>query len=224
MKTGRSLFRASLLVLFLIPIAAEAGGFEDFQVLNIRSGSDFHQTDTSVTTATAFVGDDTLNVGNKSRQLDFNHQIAIEISLHSVGTPPTANEYSVQWFFVAKDVNTKNRWVFDSGTKTIPTGNMTVDIASQNLAEHRETDSSASLAGGAIATINSGATNLSAIPVSTSSSSFKSGDKIEGWIVRLKHGNQIEKVDASLSELKDLAEQNPNILDKIAANSAAPNQ
>lgn len=172
-------------------------GMADISVENVLSAGDFHRTDTSNTIMVISTGDADQGIGSSSRKIDFNHQCAIEVQFRNAGEAATPGEYMLEWFFVGKDVKTKERWVFDAGSRRLDGTEDNIDIASKVLKEHREHNSSTSLAG---AVIEGNA------PTQTSSRKFKTGDKIEGWIVRLRRGGVIIKTDASLSELRDLAQ------------------
>jgi len=198
-------FLGLISVVLALSYRAQAG-FPDITVENIKSASGLHQSGSSTIVATAYTVPDpdsgytpqSVDLGTTTRKLDFSHQAVIEITFRLVGASPKPLSYTVEWFFIAEDKNTREEWVFDYGSKPITSIEQIFDVASLPVAEHRRTSVSTSLAG--TQTDYNGN-----IPVSTSTTHSASGAKIEGWIVRLRENGKVIKDEASLSELKDAA-------------------
>lgn len=197
-------------LLCVFPLAARAG-FADISVENIRSSGGFHHRNISDVAATAYTDTDSVNLGTEGRRFDFAHQCAIEITFREVGAVPRPGEYKVEWFFFSKGVNDQSRTVFDSGSEPVVRGDQIIDASSRSVGERREVHTTTSLAG-------TEADQMGNVPVTVSTSRSRSGEKIEGWVVRLRQNGNVVRTLASLSELKDLAQspEGHKILDTLS--------
>lgn len=133
---------------------------------------------------------------------DIKRTVGIAIELIPFTKPKDG--FEVQWFFVAKTLDTKIRWVYDAGWKHAGSQGVKFEIYSHPLAakESRYMDF-------AIEYTRNGSYVLG-VPTDTAA-----GSRMAGWIVRVKTGGKIVRMEASPDELKDLAEKYPGKLDDL---------
>jgi hypothetical protein len=108
---------------------------------------------------------------------EYNRCVGIEIEARNMGA--AQDEFKIQWFFIAKDVKTGKLRVFDYGKQIVilgPGGIATAAVASKPLAAK---DTTYVLAG----------------------RRYLSGDKLDGYIVLVKAGDQIIAQEASAPHL-----------------------
>jgi hypothetical protein len=203
------------------PFSLSAGTFFDFFVKNIRSSGDFRKVDSTYGTAipTHAAEGSSSGAGVSIHDIDFAHQLSVEISFRAVGGTFKPGEYTVEWFFLAKEINSKSRWVFQNGSIRISGAGNVFDVISKILPERRVDESIYTFTSSSSGT-EFGKTVETTVDVSGSSTKYKAGSKIEGWVVRIKEGGKVVRIEASLSELKNLALKSAGKFDAMAKSPA----
>lgn len=144
-----------------------------------------------------------------SQLKDTNRSVRLSIKLGKLGLPKEG--IHLEWFFIAKELSTKTRWVFDAGSRHSTSYiDMEVECAPLHARESKFQHYALEVLGDRLL-------------VTTTRSTVISGSKIEGWIVRVKnHEGRILETEASLSELEDFAKKNPKRLDELLSAQTKP--
>lgn len=136
---------------------------------------------------------------------DIDRTALIEIKMTPFSVPKEG--FDLEWFFVAKTVTGRERWIFDAGMRHSPSGREKLTVQSGPV--QAQSDRRIDFALRPLRTEEG--TALAYTSVITDSSS---GSRYEGWVVRIKSRGEVLRIEASLSELKALALENPLIFDK----------
>ena len=136
---------------------------------------------------------------------DIDRTCAIEIKMTPFSVPKEG--FDLEWFFVAKTVTGRDRWIFDAGMRHSPSGREEIRVQSASV--QAQADRRIDLTLRPLRTEEGTALGYTSVITDTSS-----GSRYEGWVVRVKSGGEVLRIEASLAELKALALENPLIFDK----------
>jgi hypothetical protein len=194
-----------------VPDAHSRGDFFTLTVTNVRSAKEIQRDNQTYGDAIPTYSDDadTSGSGGSIHDIDFTHQTGIKIEFQTLGPAPDPKEFTVEWFFVGKDANTKRRWIYDDGEVPLSGWGSTI-VVSKPLDETRINESQYAFKTEPLDE------DTDLLTVNESRTKHKSGDETEGWIVRVRDWGQIIRVDASLWELKTQAARPKDQLDAIA--------
>lgn len=98
---------------------------------------------------------------------------------------PSPGDFDVEWYFFGKPANGSGRFLYDKGSKRVtlaPNAFEKVPIESKELSNHTVRDYYAY------------------------SYTYSSGDKADGWIIRVKVGDDVVRVKGSTALLEQLAQ------------------
>jgi len=129
--------------------------------------------------------------GSTSRTKAVSRELGITVRNMS-GTLPA--EFEVEWYFFGKPAQGSRRFIYDKGSKRLSLKPGTFDkflVTSKELSNYR---------------YNSAVSNRT----------YHSGEKAEGWIVRVKSGDEVVRVKASSPQLEQI-EKNPPEFQKYVA-------
>lgn len=143
---------------------------------------------------------------------------AVKVVLRSFSKPKAP--FEVQCFFSAKDPENK-RYIFDVKKTTSSETFDEMEFFSRELFGGSETvDRSTRTVNGVQSLPYGGAASTTySVPVFLTTT--VTGSDFEGWIVRVISAGKVVRSDASLQELKTLAERTPEVFDKVAAEMKA---
>lgn len=131
--------------------------------------------------------------GSNSR--DFTRTLTLSVFVKGMGKTAPA---TLEWYFIAKDLESKTSYVFDSGMSdiTLDSAKPTeIDITSKELA--------------------SSVQNYVAL-----GEKVQSGSKIDGYIVRVVAGDKVLTVDASSRQL-EITGKNPAKMSQLVSSSGS---
>ena len=145
---------------------------------------------------------------SKDADGSFNKQTDRSVALNINMTPlkDAKGGYDIEWFFLLKPIGRKGSSIFDAGSKHSEKGAAKFPVSSKPIQEMNSRSKAYS-----VETIG----DSSAMVITTTDTT--SGSKFSGWVVRVKTGGEVVRVEASLSELKELATRNPELFDKALA-------
>jgi hypothetical protein len=144
---------------------------------------------------------------------DIDRTCSIEIKMVPFSVPETG--FDLEWFFVAKTVTGKGRWIYDAGSKHSAKGREEMKV--QSLPVQAQSDRQVDVGLAPVMTPEG-----RAIKWTTVVTEAASGSKYEGWVVRVKSGGTVVRVEASLSELREMALSNPEVFDKALGRDVPP--
>src|SRR5215210_3583772 len=117
MRTPRSAARAIIAgVLYFLSCTFADAQFFTVTVKSIKSSRQSDRAIESVESGSSSIPNRSYTIvgeGVSSSLTDLNRQLGISIEYRTLGN--TAEPAVIDWFFVARDVNTKDRWIFDAG-------------------------------------------------------------------------------------------------------------
>jgi hypothetical protein len=141
---------------------------------------------------------------------------AVRIVLRSFSAPKTP--YEVQCFFSAKDAK-KNRYIFDVKKKSSSAVFDEIRIYSRELFGGSEKVDETTTTQHVTWSdpYGNGGVSSGYAPVKVYLTSAIPGSSFEGWIVRILSESKVVRTEASVQELKLIAEKETAMLDKLAA-------
>jgi hypothetical protein len=145
---------------------------------------------------------------------DVTRIAAVKVMLRSFAEPKTP--YEVQCFFCAKDPS-KARYIFDV-KKTLSSAKFDdIHIFGRDLFGGSQTIDNASTSRTIIGYTQYGDFVTGKLDISVRLTTTVPGSTFEGWIVRIISAEKLVRMEASLQELKSLAERESLLLDKLAS-------
>jgi hypothetical protein len=152
--------------------------------------------------------------GEARQSKDVSRVGAVKVVLRSFSSPKTP--YEVQCFFTAKDPR-KNRYIFDvKKTNSSATFDEMQFFARDLFGGSETVDQRTTTTREYLSTPYGGVTGTY-VPVRVFLTTVVQGSSFEGWIVRVVSAGKIVRTEASLQELKQIAQKESELLDKIAA-------
>jgi len=149
---------------------------------------------------------------------DTSRIAAVKVTLRSFSAPKTP--YEVQCFFCAKSF-TKTRYIFDAKKVLSSALFDEINIFGRDLFGGAQTIAKASASQPITGTTQYGEEVSGTLETTVRLTTTTSGSTIEGWIVRVISEGKVVRMDASLQELKVLAERESALLDGVAAQIVA---
>jgi hypothetical protein len=116
----------------------------------------------------------------------------LEVTVRNM-SPNLPGEFEVEWYFFGKPASGSGRFCYDKGSKKVtigPSGSEKVPVESKELSAHTVRDNY------------------------WYGYSYTSGDKADGWIIRVKAGGEVVRVKAS-SPLLEEAAADPAAFEKL---------
>jgi hypothetical protein len=145
-------------------------------------------------TKTLLDGNSGMSYANADNKQTHQSKIRLEVHMHNMGVAPA--NVRLEWFFVAKDVNSKREYIWDNGQ---------MDTALTGGADHLEMLESTNLTQTSEQQFSTQArTVLGQTQVTQISSADHSGGQPAGWIVRMWAGDQLVRVRGSSSNFEDI--------------------
>ena len=136
---------------------------------------------------------------------DIDRTAVIEIKMRPFSVPKEG--FDLEWFFVAKTVAGRERWIFDAGMRHSPGGREELRVQSGPV--QAQSDRQVELALRPVRTEEGTALAYTSVVTDTSA-----GSRYEGWVVRVKCRGEVLRVESSLPELRELALETPLVFDK----------
>lgn len=152
--------------------------------------------------------------GEYSQSKDVSRSGAVKVVLRSFAEPRAP--YEVQCFFSAKD-RQKNRYIFDVKKTTSSATFDEMQFFSRDLFGGSETVDQRITTGRSYQTTPYGGGYSTNVPVAVLLTKVVPGSSFEGWIVRVISAGKVVRMEASLQELKQIADKEAAVLDQLAA-------
>jgi hypothetical protein len=157
-----------------------------------------------------------LGYGEFTQSKDVSRIGAVKVVLRSFSAPRTP--YEVQCFFSAKD-RQKNRYIFDVKKTTSSATFDEIQIFARDLFGGSEIVDQRITTERAYQSTPYGGSYSANVPVRVFLTKVVEGSTFEGWIVRVISAGKVVRTEASLHELKQVAENHGAILDQLAADA-----
>lgn len=198
--------KTHLLTFLLVTISAARA--QQPQVPHLTAVSLQRGNSISRSSSARYVG----GVSTTSTSKDTSRIAAVKVTLRSFSTPKAP--YEVQCFFCAKDF-VKTRYIFDAKRVQSSVVFDEINIFARDRFGGAQTIDQTKSSEPITGMTQYGEYVSGTLTTTVRLTTTTPGSTLEGWIVRVISGGKVVRVDASLQELKTLAERESALLDSV---------